>query len=157
VLEDAKGLVRLASVPWQEYQPEPLEEAEPASPLLRERARHLLRKRRRKPKQPEKVVAFSDLRSWDSCAVPLTVVLTEKPDKTVWGLVSTYEEPDAVFLRDRYHLRESIEERHRQAKLFWDLSSFRSPNFNTRLCSTPPQLPKHPQCLNHRPRNFQIG
>jgi len=130
VLEDAKGLVRLERAPWQEYQPEPLEEAEPASPLLRERARHLLRKRKRKPKPPEKVVAFSDFRSWDSCAVPLTVVLTEKPDKTVWGLVSTYEEPDAVFLRDQYHLRESIEERHRQAKLFWDLSSFRSPNFN---------------------------
>lgn len=49
---------------------------------------------------------------------------------SVWGLVSTSEEPDAVFLRGRYHLRESIEERHRQAKLFWDLTSFRSPNFN---------------------------
>ena len=29
-----------------------------------------------------------------------------------------------------YHLRETIEERHRQAKLFWDLTGFHSPNFN---------------------------
>ncbi|MCX6339221.1 MAG: hypothetical protein NTX71_04800, partial [Candidatus Aureabacteria bacterium] len=57
-------------------------------------------------------------------------VLTQRPDKPPWGLVSTARTKDAPFFRGMYHLRETIEERHRQAKLFWDLTGFHSPNFN---------------------------
>ncbi len=35
-----------------------------------------------------------------------------------------------AFIRDIYHTRVCIEEKHRQAKLFWDLTGFTSPNFN---------------------------
>ena len=75
-------------------------------------------------------MAFNDLTSWESCPVPLTVVLTQQSDKPPWGLVTTAHTQDAPFLRERYHLRETIEERHRQAKLFWDLTGIHSPNFN---------------------------
>lgn len=136
VLEDARGLLRLGPVEWQEYRPprRPAPAVErPASLILRERARQQTLKakgRWPKPKPPEKVVAFNDLRSWDSCPLPLTVVLTEEKDGPPWGLVTTFPTQDAPLIRQLYHLRETIEERHRQAKLFWDLTSFHSPNFN---------------------------
>jgi len=136
VLEDARGLLRLEPVEWQDYQPvkpRPVTAPKPESIIKREKRRQrTLKDQGRWPQLPpaEKVVAFSDLRSWDSCPVPLTVVLTQQRDKPPWGLVTTARTQDAPFLRDRYHLRETIEERHRQAKLFWDLTGFHSPNFN---------------------------
>ena len=136
VLEDARGLLRLGSVKWQDYQPvkpPAVTAPKPESIIKREKRRQRTLKARglrSKPKPPEKVVAFCDLRSWDSCPVPLTVVLTQQRDKPPWGLVTTAQTQDAPFVRDRYHLRETIEERHRQAKLFWDLTGFHSPNFN---------------------------
>jgi hypothetical protein len=136
VLEDARGLLRLGPVEWQDYhppKPPPIPRAKPEGIVRREEARQrTLKAQGRWPKvaPPEKIVAFNDLTSWDSCPVPLTVVLTQKPNKPPWGLVTTAHTQEAAFLRDRYHLRETIEERHRQAKLFWDLSGFHSPNFN---------------------------
>jgi len=56
--------------------------------------------------------------------------LTQQKDKPPWGLVTTAHTQDGPFLRGRYHLRDTIEERHRQTKLFWDLTGFHSPNFN---------------------------
>jgi len=136
VLEDARGLLRLEPVEWQDYQPvkpPPVTAPKPESIIKREKRRQrTLKAQGRWPQlpPPEKVVAFSDLRSWDSCPVPLTVVLTQRHDKPPWGLVTTAHTQDAPFVRERYHLRETIEERHRQAKLFWDLTGFHSPNFN---------------------------
>ncbi len=138
VLEDARGLLKAEPVKWQDYQPytpppPPVTAAKPESILSREEARQRtlkLQGRWPKPKPPEKVVAFNDLTSWDACPVPLTVVLTQQKDKPPWGLVTTSGTQDASFVRDRYHLRETIEERHRQTKLFWDLTGFHSPNFN---------------------------
>lgn len=78
----------------------------------------------------KKIVVFNDLTSWDACPLPLTVVLTEKEDKPPWGLVTTAHTQDGSLIRDNYHLRGTIEERHRQTKLFWDLTYFHSPNFN---------------------------
>ncbi|MBA7652350.1 hypothetical protein ES703_60180 [subsurface metagenome] len=136
VLEDTRGLLKAEPVKWQDYQPytpPPVTAAKPESILSREEARRRtlkLQGRWPKPKPPEKVVTFNDLTSWDACPVPLTVVLTQQKDKPPWGLVTTSETQDASFLRGRYHLRETIEERHRQTKLFWDLTGFHSPNFN---------------------------
>lgn len=137
VLEDARGLVRLEPVQWQDYHPPkpppPVTRAKPETIIRREEARQRTLKaqgRWPEPPPPEKVVAFNDLTSWESCPVPLTVVLTQQSDKPPWGLVTTAHTQDAPFLRERYHLRETIEERHRQAKLFWDLTGFYSPNFN---------------------------
>jgi len=138
VLEDARGLLRAGPVEWQEYRPHkppppPVTAAKPESILSREEARRRtlkLQGRWPKPQPPEKVVAFTDLTSWDACPVPLTVVLTQQKDKPPWGLVTTAHTQDGPFLRGRYHLRDTIEERHRQTKLFWDLTGFHSPNFN---------------------------
>jgi len=136
VLEDARGLLKLEPVEWQDYhppKPASITVAEPCSIIGREVARQRTLKARGrwpKPQPPEKVVALGDLTSWDTCPVPLTVVLTQRRDKPPWGLVTTAQTRDAPFLRGRYHLRETIEERHRQAKLFWDLTGFHSPNFN---------------------------
>jgi len=137
VLEDARGLLRLEPVEWQDYHPlkpqQPVTAAKPESLIRREQARQRTLKaqgRWPEPSPPEKVVAFNELTSWESCPVPLTVVLTQQSDKPPWGLVTTAHTQDAPFVRERYQLRETIEERHRQTKLFWDLTGFHSPNFN---------------------------
>lgn len=138
LLEDARGLLSLGPVPWQDYRPcnpppTPAIAAKPESIRKREESRQLtLKSQGRWPEPPpaEKVVALTDMTSWDSCELPLTVVLTQQKDKPPWGLVTTAHTQDAPFIRQRYHLRETIEERHRQAKLFWDLTGFHSPNFN---------------------------
>jgi hypothetical protein len=136
ILEDARGLLELGSVAWQDYRPPkppPPIRAKPESLIRREEARErMLKAQGRWPQEapPERVVVFTDLTSWESCTVPLSVVLTQRPDKPPWGLVTTAHTQDGPFLRDRYQLRETIEERHRQTKLFWDLSGFHSPNFN---------------------------
>jgi hypothetical protein len=133
ILEDARGLLRLGPVAWQEYRPwsPPPLAPKPQSKRERSRQRTLKSKGRwPEPPPPEKVVALTELNSWESCPVPLTVVLTQQKDKPPWGLVTTAHTQDAPFIRQRYHLRETIEERHRQAKLFWDLTGFHSPDFN---------------------------
>lgn len=135
VLEDARGLLRLGPVPWQDYRAwnPPTPAAQPESIRRREESRQRTLKsqgRWPEPPPPEKVVALTDMTSWDACPLPLTVVLTQHKDKPPWGLVTTAHTQDAPFIRQRYHLRETIEERHRQAKLFWDLTGFHSPNFN---------------------------
>jgi hypothetical protein len=135
LLEDARGLLRLGPVAWQNYRPPspPPAMAKPQSIRNREQSRQRTLKsqgRWPEPPPPEKVVAFTEMTSWEACPVPLTVVLTQQKDKPPWGLVTTAHTPDAPFIRQRYHLRETIEERHRQAKLFWDLTGFHAPDFN---------------------------
>ena len=138
ILEDARGLLRMGKVNRQDYRPAELKFPLPPSPkpesiVRREQARqHTLKERGRwpEPPPPEKVVVFNDLTSWDTCPIPLTVVLTDRENKLPWGLVTTAHTQDGPFLRGTYHLRETIEERYRQTKLFWDLTSFHSPNFN---------------------------
>lgn len=137
ILEDARGLLRMGKVSWQDYRqvqpPQPLRPPKPEEIVRREQARQRKLKelgRWPEPPPPEKVVAINDLTTWDACPVPLTVVLTYQENKSPWGLVTTAYTQDAPFVRRRYHLRETIEERHRQTKLFWDLTGFQSPNFN---------------------------
>jgi len=134
VLEDARGLLRLGPVRWQEYHPGTHRQfpvVEPDGLLGQEMARRgKVKARKPKPKPAEKVVAFCDLTSWASCPVPVSVVLTQREDKPPWGLVTTARTEDAPLVRGLYNLRDTIEERHRQAKLFWDLTGFHSPDFN---------------------------
>lgn len=137
ILEDALGLLRMWKVDWQDYRPvkppEPLRPPKPEEIIRREQARQRTLKdkgRWPEPSEPEKVVAINDLTSWDACPVPLTVILTYQENKPPWGLATTAYTQNAPFVRSRYHLRKTIEERHRQTKLFWDLTGFQSPNFN---------------------------
>jgi hypothetical protein len=139
ILEDARGLLRIGKANWQDYCPSQLESAllppelKPEVLVKREKARQRTLKaqgRWPEPPQPEKIAVFNDMTSWDACPVPLTVVLTDREDKPPWGLVTTACTQDGSLVRDTYHLRETIEERHRQTKLFWNLTGFHSPNFN---------------------------
>lgn len=147
ILEDARGLLRMGKVDWQDYLPvhiriptgikEQLQASftrpKPEVIIRREEARQRTLKaegRWPEPPAPEKIVVLNDLTSWDACPIPLTVVLTERKDEPPWGLVSTAHTQDGSLIRDTYHLRETIEERHRQTKLFWDITRFHSPNFN---------------------------
>ena len=124
VLEDARGLLRLGPVKWQDYSPAPrilpvvgpLGIDVPPPP--------------RQDRPPEKVVAFPHLTSWDACPVELTVVLTKERRKEPWGIATTDETEDVPVVRHYYHLRETIGERHRQTKFFWDLTDFHAPDFN---------------------------
>lgn len=124
VLEDARGLLRLGPVKWQNYSPAPRELAE-VGPLGVD-----VPPPPRQDRPPEKVVAFNHLTSWDACPVDLTVVLTKQRRKEPWGIATTDETADAPAVRHFYHLREAIEERHRQTKVFWDLTDFHAPDFN---------------------------
>ena len=138
ILEDARGLLKLEKPDWQDYYPPQKEQPVPYVPQpekirKREKTRQqTLKNQNRWPEkpQPEKVVVFNDLTSWDSCDVPLSVALTDCKDREPWGLVTTCKTEDATFLREMYFLRGGIEERYRQTKLFWDLTDFTSPNFN---------------------------
>jgi hypothetical protein len=127
VLEDARGLLRLAPVKWQDYSPPSKEHP---LPVVQSMGIRLIPKKPRKRPPVEKVVALNHFTSWTECPVELTVVLSKQGAKPPWGLVTTASTQDAPLLRDLYHLRESIEERHRQTKVFWDLTKFHSPNFN---------------------------
>lgn len=138
ILEDALGLLRMGEANWQDYRQVPLKQSLPPADkpeviVKREQARQRTLKAQNRwteDKALEKIVVFNDLESWDACCVPLTVVLTAQEEKPHWGLVTTFHTQDGSLLRDLYHLRETIEERHRQTKLFWDLTGFHSPNFN---------------------------
>lgn len=138
ILEDARGLLRMGEANWQDYRPVSLKQSLPPADkpeviVKREQARQRTLKAQNRwseDKAVEKIVVFNDLTSWDACCVPLTVVLTAQKEEPPWGLVTTFHTQDGSLLRDLYHLRETIEERHRQTKLFWDLTSFHSPNFN---------------------------
>ena len=124
VIEDARGLLRLGPVLWQDYYPAS-KELPVVGPLG-----IAIPQPRKKDLPPEKVVAFNHLTSWDTCPVDLTVVLTKQRRKEPWGIATTDETADAPAVRHLYHLREAIEERHRQIKVFWDLAKFHSPDFN---------------------------
>lgn len=81
-LEDARGLLRLGKVEWQDYLPSrletPLSRPKPEEILKREETRQQTLKEQGRwpePQQSEKIVVFNDLTSWDACPLPLTVVL----------------------------------------------------------------------------------
>lgn len=84
ILEDARGLLRMGEVNWQDYQPPAKLKPAPIHPkpeslVKREEARQRTLKecgRWPEPPLPEKVTVFNDLTTWDKCPLPLTVVLT---------------------------------------------------------------------------------
>ena len=73
--------------------------------------------------------------SWSEVQVPLHVLLMREryADGRVeeWGLMTTRRYGELQEPREHYGLRAKIEERHRLLKCFYDLSDFRSRQFNT--------------------------
>ena len=153
VLEDALGLVKFSETPWERYTRPP---SEPPVPFKRHytdaprpddlekreaaRQRTLAAQRASGElpplREPEQllITRLAGLTSWESCSIPLDLVLCREPQDErldeVWGILTTARhESQAAAAVKRYHLRVLIEERHRHLKCFWDLAEFTSPCF----------------------------
>jgi hypothetical protein len=151
VYQDALGLLRLPGVVFAPYQPPPPPVAAPRvrpvpEPVRRRemQRQHTLRARQasRPPPPPAEtlvraeVAGIDGFRSWESCPVPLTVIINREVygdgHADLWMLLDTKPLGAAgrpAARRDEYHLRTTIEEGHRQLKCFWDLTHFTSRAF----------------------------
>jgi len=113
-LLDALGISRIEKVNWRKY-----EEVKDESGKLVE---------------VEEVAGVGEVESWESCQVPLYVVLvrTQKADgrTEIWALASTKVFGDPREPRRLYTGRGQIEERIDQVKNCWWVGSFCTPNFN---------------------------
>jgi hypothetical protein len=82
----------------------------------------------------EEVAGVGSVESWESCEVPLYVVLvrTRKADggSEIWALASTKQYKDPRLARELYKGRMQIEERIDQIKNCWWVGCFTTPNFN---------------------------
>jgi hypothetical protein len=139
---DVMGLGRAEGAAWQDLPPPgpppvtPPPER-PAAVRRREAKRQqtLAARRPAAPQPPRRsLLDVHALRTWQSCPVPLNVVLNREvePDgqEHFWALATTrdYVRPDSVV--ELYALRTTCEERHRQLKCFQDLASFTSRAFS---------------------------
>ena len=150
VYQDALGLLRLPEVRFTPYAPPaPRPEAPRPRPTPeRVRRREATRQQtlqgrqaHRPPPPPAETLVRSEVagidgvRSWESCPVPLSVVITREVyadgHAELWMLLDTKPlgGASAAARRDEYHLRTTIEEGHRQLKCFWDLTHFTSRAF----------------------------
>jgi hypothetical protein len=80
------------------------------------------------------VAAVADLKTFTSCTVPLHAVVNREVSSDGhtehWVLLDTAPIHDALYTRQEYALRTSIEERHRQLKCFSDLAKFTARKFS---------------------------
>ena len=134
--------------PWREYPvvaplPLPPPPQRPEHRVRREaqRQRTLAQRKTQAPKPPPertlasvRVCAIKDFSSWSSATVPIHVALFREAyrdgSEETWALLTTGDLGDGFDLRQDYHRRTDIEERHRQLKCFYDLTDFRSRSFN---------------------------
>lgn len=142
--KDARRLAEVDGKPWQVWRPPPREPPpvpvqRPAHLQARERKRQetLEKKRAGRPKPVEvdrvEMKLIPQMRLWDACGIPLEVTILRKHltngEVFEWGLATPREIADPLEAWQLYELRAGIEERHRQAKCFWDLTAFRSPDY----------------------------
>lgn len=149
IYEDAWGLSKLPGIQWQEYErkkdpevvrvkPEAIRkrEATRQRTLARKKAKEKNRGKKQGKEKPEKtlVAGMKDFTSWESCSVPMNVVLNRDlyrdGHEESWVLVTTKDFADPREITKLYAKRPVVEERHRQIKLFWDLAKFPSPAFS---------------------------
>ena len=101
---------RTGTIPWQEFQSG--------------------KDRRRDKGAKTELAAVKDLRVWDSCDVPVHVVLIRDTDANgnvhTGGLVTAmnFRHPGIIF--EYYLQRTTVEERYRQLKNYWPLCDFTS-------------------------------
>jgi hypothetical protein len=139
---DVMGLGRSEDAAWQDL-PAPSAPPVPPAPdrpealTRREAKRQRTLAERRLPAPPPPRRSLLDIRklsTWQSCPVPLNVVLNREigadGKEEYWALATTrdYVRPEGVV--ESYGLRTSCEERHRQLKCFQDLASFTSRAFS---------------------------
>ena len=127
---------------WTPPEPLPLRHPPQRPPVVRRReearqktlAEEKAEREREDPPRPHLVKielkAIRKMRLWENLGVPLTVVVMREhfSDGEVkkWALATTREDLAPLEVRNWYHERTQIEERHRQVKLFWDLAKFPS-------------------------------
>jgi len=113
-LIDALGIAKLEEVPWVVYGE--------------------VKDERGKVVEVEEVAGVGEIESWESCAVPLFIVLvrTQKRDGSIeiWSLACTRSFEDPREARKLYTGRMQIEERIDQIKNCWWVGLFTTPNFN---------------------------
>jgi hypothetical protein len=141
---DAQRLADADGRPWQiwkppepEAQPEPVQRPEHIRARERKRQKTLAAQRAAEP-APVRVDRVQmkmvpEMRLWDTCGVPIQVAVlreyTTDGKMHAWGLATPRKIDDPLEAWRLYQMRNGIEERHRQAKCFWDLTNFRSPDF----------------------------
>lgn len=141
---DARKLAETDDRPWQIWKPPPPVPVpppvqRPAAIIASEAKRQetLAKKRARQPPpvaiERVEMKLIPEMRLWDRCGVPLQVTVINKhfTDGTIvkWELATTRSVTDGLEAWSLYGLRGAIEEDHRQAKCFWDLTHFRSPDY----------------------------
>jgi hypothetical protein len=112
-LLDALGIAKLEKLKWMTY--------------------HEVKDEQGKVIEAEEVAAVGNIASWDSCAVPLSVVLVRTRNREgskLWALASTKEYRDPRLALKLYKGRTKIEERIDQIKNCWWVGCFTTPNFN---------------------------
>jgi hypothetical protein len=148
IYKDAMALFQLPEVTWVCLE-EPVAETKdsprpkPEAIVKREKKRQetLDQLKQQKPSPPpEQIIVkreaatIGEFRSWSSCTVPLSVVANRETyadgHQKIWLLIDTKEIEYPTKASEEYHLRITIEERHRQLKCFIDLTKFTSPAFS---------------------------
>lgn len=148
IYEDAMALFKLPDVSWVCLQ-EPVVETQnlprprPKAIVKREKKRQktIERIKHQKPSPPpEEIIVkreaatIGEFRSWSSCTIPLSVVANRETyadgHQKTWLLIDTKNVEDPSEASKEYHLRTTIEERHRQLKCFIDLTKFTSRAFS---------------------------
>lgn len=146
ITEDAWRLGEVDPKAWTVWTPPPKAPVHPP-----ERPEHLRRREENRQKKvaekkqeagiqpPPELVRMElkvipSMKLWDQCPVPLDVVLIREylsdGEVNQWGLMTTRKVEDPLEIRNLYKLRTACEEGWRQAKCFWDLTSFRSCSFS---------------------------
>ena len=148
IYQDAMALFQLPDVIWISLE-EPVAEtkdssrSKPQAIVKREKKRKqtLEQLKAQKPSPPpeetiikREAASIGEFRSWSSCTVPLSVVANRETyadgHQKTWLLIDTKEVENPTEASEEYHLRITIEERHRQLKCFIDLTKFTSRAFS---------------------------
>jgi len=148
IYKDAMALFKLPEVTWvcleePVTQTKDLPRPRPEAIVKREKKRQetLEQLKEQKPSPPpeeiivdREVASIGEFRSWSACTVPLSVVANREiyadGHQKTWLLIDTKEVEYPTKASEAYHLRITIEERHRQLKCFIDLSKFTSRAFS---------------------------
>lgn len=144
-MKDAFVLAREDGQPWTIWRrpppPETIQPADRPEVLCRRESKRqetlAARKAGEEPDPPVEKVEMKLLRAtglWGELQVPWWVVpmrATKEDGKVMeWCLATTREPPGPVSVYETYRLRQTVEEKIRHTKCFWDMAKFRSRAFS---------------------------
>ena len=149
LLDDSLRLIEGFKHEWLEYEFKNNNEKEsnrilPSAIAKREKSRQETLKKKKREKEEKEgkevvlekvlVTGIHNFDIWQACKVPMHTVISREiysdGHEDLWVLATTEDFQDPRTIRRDYELRPLIEERHRQFKLFWDLTKFHSVSFS---------------------------